>query len=75
MVNKYMANPRKKHWHTMKWLLRYLRGTLDVGLVFQMDNTSESHASGHVDSDYTGDLDRRRSTTGYFFRLAHGPIS
>jgi hypothetical protein len=75
MVSRYMANPGKEHWQAVKWLLRYLRGTLDVGLMFQWEKSSEPHVSGYVDSDYAGDLDRRRSTTGYVFTLAHGPIS
>ena len=29
---------------------------------------------GYVDSDYAGDMDDRRSTTGYVFTLAGGPI-
>jgi transposase InsO family protein len=75
MVSRYMANPGKEHWQAVKWLLRYLRGTLDVGLMFKWEKSSEPHVSGYVDSDYAGDLDRRRSTTGYVFTLAHGPIS
>ena len=31
--------------------------------------------SGFVDSDYAGDLDRRRSTTGYVFKLYGAPVS
>ncbi|KAL4272870.1 hypothetical protein GQ457_13G029760 [Hibiscus cannabinus] len=30
---------------------------------------------GYVDSDYAGDLDKRRSTTGYLFTLAKAPVS
>ena len=29
---------------------------------------------GYVNSDYVGDLDNRRFTTGYVFTLAGGPI-
>ena len=29
---------------------------------------------GYVDSDYVGDLDKRRSTAGYLSTMASGPI-
>ena len=35
----------------------------------------EQAASGHCDSDYAGDLDTRRSTTGYVFILNGGAIT
>ena len=33
------------------------------------------NVAGFVDSDYARDLDKRRSTTGYVFTLASGPVS
>jgi len=30
---------------------------------------------GYVDSDYAGDLDKRKFTTGYVFTLSHAPMS
>ena len=59
----------------MKWILRYILNTVDVGLVFQHDGSLGQQMIGYVDSDYAGDLDKCRSTTGYVFTLAGGPIS
>ncbi|KAL2612002.1 hypothetical protein R1flu_023694 [Riccia fluitans] len=33
-VSKYMANPWKVHWKAMKWILRYIKGTMGYGLLF-----------------------------------------
>ena len=32
-VSRYMSNPRKEHWKALKWILRYLKGTQQYGLV------------------------------------------
>ncbi|KAM1959838.1 hypothetical protein ACFX15_005064 [Malus domestica] len=75
MVSRYMHNPGKEHWHAAKWILRYLHGTRDVGLCFERDDSGIGHfAVGYVDSDYAGDLDGRKSTTGYVFTMAKGPV-
>ena len=55
--------------------LRYIKGTIDVGLVFEMDSTGKQDCIGYVDSDYAGDLDKRRSTTGYVFTFSQAPVS
>ena len=51
----------------MKWISRYLRGTSDYGLMF--GGEVQDSVIGFVDSDYGGDLDNSRSTTGYVFTL------
>lgn len=35
VVSRYLANPGKKHWEAMKWILKYLWGTANVGLVYE----------------------------------------
>jgi len=52
--------------------LRYLKGTSDVCLEFRKSNQS---LYGYVDSDYAGDLDRRRSLTCYLFILRGCAVS
>ncbi|KAH9672463.1 hypothetical protein KPL70_017737 [Citrus sinensis] len=57
----------------VKWLLRYLYGTVDVGLLFKKDCVQQ--CVRYCDSDFAGDLDKRRSTTGYVFILGGGLVS
>ncbi|KAH9768967.1 Integrase catalytic domain-containing protein [Citrus sinensis] len=73
MVSRYMHNPGKNHWLAVKWILRYLYGTVDVGLLFKKDCGQQ--CVGYCDSDFVGDLDKRRLTTGYVFTLGRGLIS
>ena len=56
----------------MKWVLQYLRGTSDYCITY---NSGHELACGYVDSNFVGDLDRRRSTSRYVFTLAGGDIS
>lgn len=42
---------------------------------FERDDRLEQNLVGYIDSDYAGDLNKRRSTTGYVFTLAKGPVS
>ena len=64
MVSRYMHNPGKGHWQAVKWILRYIHNTVDVGLVFE--HGSSQWVEGYCDSDYAGDLDKRRSTQAMF---------
>ena len=72
VVSIYMTEPSRKHWEVVQWILRYLKGTVDKGLVY---GGKTCKVSGFVDSDYARDLDRRRSTTGYVFKLHGAPVS
>ena len=44
-------------------------------MLFEQDKSLGHFAVGYCDSDYAGDLDKRRSTTGYLFTLASAPVS
>ncbi|KAH9687838.1 hypothetical protein KPL70_014918 [Citrus sinensis] len=70
VVSKYMANPGKEHWRAVKWILRYLSGTADYGLIYGAKRGTEVDVEGYVDADYAGDLDKRRSLTCYLFTLS-----
>eukprot|EP00253_Pinus_taeda_P020565 PITA_20565 len=57
--------------------LIYLRDTSDYGLCYQgrpgLDKVLDIH--GFVDADWAGDLDQRRSTSGYVLNLFRGAVS
>lgn len=56
VLSMYTANPDKLHH--VKWLLRYVKGTVNVGLSFKASSSGIIQAPGYVDSDYVGDLDK-----------------
>ena len=68
ILSRFMANQGKEHWNGVKWLLRYVRGSLGAGLKFRSSKEGVG-IIGYVDSDYARDLDKRRSTIGYNFHL------
>ncbi|KAE8654946.1 hypothetical protein F3Y22_tig00117034pilonHSYRG00285 [Hibiscus syriacus] len=47
----------------------------DISQAVGVDEALGQCVVGYVDSDYAGDLDKRRSTTGYLFTLAKAPVS
>jgi len=52
--------------------LRYIKGTSVVALCYK---GSEPIAKDYVNSDFVGDLDKRKSNMGYVFTIAEGVIS
>ena len=75
IVSRYIHDPSWGHWEAVKWILWYIKSTIDVSLVFEKDSTGKQECVRYVDFDYTGDLDKCRSTTGYVFTLSQAPVS
>eukprot|EP00253_Pinus_taeda_P020452 PITA_20452 len=77
VLSRFMSKRGKEHWTAVKRVFRDLRGTSDNGLCYQgrprLDRVLDIR--GFVDADWAGDLDQRRSTSGYVFNLFGGTIS
>ena len=56
-----------------KKTLRYVRGTTGLMLTYRKSESLE--IEGYSDSDFAGDVDNRKSMSGYIFTLAKGAIS
>ncbi len=61
-LSKYMAELTTLHWQAAKGLMRYVASTREQGILY---GTDSNLVIGYCDADYAGDLDTRRSTTGF----------
>ncbi|GAU39416.1 hypothetical protein TSUD_323640 [Trifolium subterraneum] len=73
LIARYMERPTETHLAASKRVLRYLKGSLDFGILYKRN--CELTLEGWSDSDYAGDLDDRKSTSNYVFMLGFSPVS
>ena len=71
VLSKYNSKPMTDHHLATKWVLRYLKETSGMALFY----SSGDKLIGYTDSDFAGDLNDRKSTSGYVFTLAGAAIS
>ena len=74
-VSRFMEDPREDHWAAVKRLLRYVKGTVDQGIIFSKTDRSGLQLTVFNDADMAGDIDERRSTSGVLDFLGSAPIS
>jgi hypothetical protein len=75
LVARFMDRPTEIHVAAVKRIMRYLKGTLGYGILYKSKISDDLSLEGWCDSDYAGDLDDRKSTTGYVYMLGSGAIS
>ena len=73
LLARYSSTPTKRHWNGIKHILRYLRGTSDMGLFYS--KAMEPQLLGYVDAGYLLDPHKARSQTGYIFTYKNTAIS
>ena len=74
-LSRFMQSPAPEHFAAGKRVLRYLRGTLTLGITYSGHVHDAMLLRGFSDSDWAGDMDTRRSTTGFVFMLSGGAVS
>ena len=67
VVSRYMENPTATHLKAAKIILRYLKGTTNFGMYYYVFD--DYKLVGYSDSDWSGDMDDRKSTTGFVFYM------
>ena len=73
VMSQFMSNPNQSHWVGVKRILRYLRGTSGYGLIYRGNDGYK--VCGYSDADWAGDVNTRRSTSGFVFQLGTSTVS
>ena len=73
-IAQFLSNLSRKHWSFAKRILRYLKGTQFIGLLYKGSN-KHFILKGYIDADWAGNMDTRRSTTSYCFILGNCVVS
>ncbi len=66
-MNQFLAEPQQPHLNTLKQILKYLKGTIDCGILYKKGHNVDLEA--FVDFNWVSDLESRRSTSGYFRKI------
>ncbi|GJT07500.1 retrotransposon protein, putative, ty1-copia subclass [Tanacetum coccineum] len=74
ITSRFQQNPGDPHWTTVKNILKYMRNTKDMFLVYGGDIKRELRVSCYIDAGYLTDADDLKSQTGYVFVLNGGAI-
>ncbi|GJR14960.1 retrovirus-related pol polyprotein from transposon TNT 1-94 [Tanacetum coccineum] len=69
-LSRFMGEPSSSHLGAAKRVLRYVKVSLDLGIVFERNKVVK--LEGYADSDWAGSIDDSKSTSGYIFTLASG---
>lgn len=71
MLSRFAKNPTKTHIEAIKRIIRYLKSTKNQGITYEGVSLK---MVGYSNSDWAGNKEIRRSTTGFIFMLNNGPI-
>ncbi|XP_031286059.1 uncharacterized protein LOC116144766 [Pistacia vera] len=71
-LSRFMSNPIELHFKAAKRVLRYVKGTIMLGICFRKAKSLKF--LGYTNSDRGGSLDDAKSTFGYVFYLNQGVI-
>ena len=72
LLSRFMSSPSNVHMGVAKRVLRYIRGTSDLGIWYS--KTGGVNLIGYANSDWAGSVDDMKSTSDYVFTLGSGAI-
>eukprot|EP00253_Pinus_taeda_P018048 PITA_18048 len=73
LISRFMQRPKETHGQATKRILRYVKGTKRLGILYTISECS--NLVGYTDSYWAGSADDWKSTSGYVFHMGSGAIS
>ena len=73
VISRYQSDPGEGHWTAVKNILKYLRRTKDVFLIY--GGEEELVVTGYTDASFQTDKDDSKSQSGYVFTMNGGAVS
>ncbi|GJR35978.1 retrotransposon protein, putative, ty1-copia subclass [Tanacetum coccineum] len=74
ITSRFQQNPGECHWTAVKNILKYLRNTKDMFLVYGGNPETEPRVDCYCDAGFETDRDDTKSQTGYVFILNGGAM-
>nr|AAR87214.1 retrotransposon protein, putative, Ty1-copia sub-class [Oryza sativa Japonica Group] len=71
-LSRFTSNPGDDHWRALERVMRYLKGTVELGLHY---TGYPAVLEGYSDSNWISDVDEIKATSGYVFTLGGGAVS
>lgn len=75
VASRFQANPGQVHWNAVKRIFRYLKSTAAYGIEYSSATDCLCQLIGYSDADFANDVDSRKSTSGYVFKISNGPVT
>lgn len=74
-ASRHLDKPSKQDIANVKRILRYVNATRNLGISYNANNSEDEELIGYTDSDYAGDVETRKSTSGFVIMYCGRPIS
>ena len=76
VASRYMKVPKRTHMVVAKRILRYLKDTIDWGILFpSTEGPATTELVGYTNADWSGETKDRKNTSGYIFMMGKAPIA
>jgi hypothetical protein len=72
---RFSHDPHEKHWIAGMRVLKYLKGTTDVGITYTRNLDNANRLLAWADADWAACTETRRSISGYISTLNGGALS